>query len=300
MARRLSAVLVLAAVSRLAAGALTGNDSVPLYKNANASVDDRIADLLKRMTIEDKTAQLLQADLSSWMNITTGAFTTSALEWSMKYRAGQMYAGQTTSWELLSSGIKLAQDYLVHNTTLGIPTFVQCEGIHGLVAPNATIFNSPIGQACSWNPELVEVMAKAIAKESSALGVNQLFAPLGDLARELRYGRVEETYGEVGDVTHTPGLSRMALAHFVIGFVSCRRDGLFLRQGASVRQGGVNREALCRLCHSGAGHQYRSRPRRTEGAVHHVFAFLQARHHRRRRLRDHVGIPLLRWRPGRC
>lgn len=61
---------------------------------------------------------------------------------------------------------------------------------------NATIFNSPIAYACSFNTELVEKMAGAIAQEALALGVNQLFAPLGDLARELRFGRVEETFGE--------------------------------------------------------------------------------------------------------
>lgn len=65
-------------------------------------------------------------------------------------------------------------------------------------ADNATIFNSPIAHACSWNPALVEEMAAAIAKESRAVGVNQLFAPVADLARELRHGRVEETYGEDG------------------------------------------------------------------------------------------------------
>ena len=69
-------------------------------------------------------------------------------------------------------------------------------GIHGFLIGNATIFNSPIGQACSWNRSQISEMAKQIATEAKALGVSQLFAPLADLARELRYGRVEETYGE--------------------------------------------------------------------------------------------------------
>jgi beta-glucosidase len=78
----------------------------------------------------------------------------------------------------------------------GIPTFTQSEGIHGLLALNATIFNSPIAFACSWNLELIEKMANVIGTESLALGVNQIFAPVVDLARELRFGRVEETFGE--------------------------------------------------------------------------------------------------------
>jgi beta-glucosidase len=78
----------------------------------------------------------------------------------------------------------------------GIPTFIQSEGLHGFLAVNATIFNSPIAMACAFNPKLVEKMANAIADEALALGVNQLFAPVVDLARELRFGRVEETFGE--------------------------------------------------------------------------------------------------------
>lgn len=63
---------------------------------------------------------------------------------------------------------------------------------------NATIFNSPIAHACSFNPELVGEMGLVIAQEALALGINQIFAPVVDLARELRFGRVEETYGEDG------------------------------------------------------------------------------------------------------
>ncbi|KAH8879931.1 glycoside hydrolase [Thozetella sp. PMI_491] len=173
-----------------------GQASVPVYKNARAPVEDRISDLLSRMTIEDKAAQLVQGDISNWINTTDGSFNASGLAWNMKYRASQFYVGYPTNWTTLSHGIKIAQDYLQHNTTLGIPALVQSEGIHGFLMPNATIFNSPIGQASSWNPGLVQEMAKAIAQEALALGVNQLFTPLGDLARELRYGRVEESYSE--------------------------------------------------------------------------------------------------------
>lgn len=82
-------------------------------------------------------------------------------------------------WEWLLNGIKVAQDYLLQNTTLWIPALVQSEGIHGFRVGNATIFNSPIGYACSWNPGLVQKMGAMIAKESLALGMNQLYAPLG-------------------------------------------------------------------------------------------------------------------------
>ncbi|KAI0169242.1 glycoside hydrolase family 3 protein [Hypoxylon sp. FL1284] len=173
-----------------------GNDSTPLYKDPTAPVEDRVSDLLSRMTIEDKTAQLVQGDLRNWIDTTDGSLNETGLEWSMRSRAGSFYVGIAIPWKMLADGVKLGQEYLMQNTTLGIPAWVQSEGIHGFLIPNATIFNSPIAHACSFNPGLVEKMAKAIAQEARALGVNQIFGPLADLARELRFGRVEETFGE--------------------------------------------------------------------------------------------------------
>ncbi|KAF6836660.1 glycosyl hydrolase family 3 [Colletotrichum musicola] len=174
----------------------TTNSSSPIYKDPKASIDDRVSDLLKRMTIEEKTAQLLQADIRDYLNLTDGRFNESGLVWAAEHRANSIWTGLYSTVDKISHGAKLAQDYFVHNTTLGIPAFIQSEGIHGFLALNATIFNSPIAHGCSWNPILIEKMAKVIAVESKALGVNQIFAPVVDLARELRFGRVEETYGE--------------------------------------------------------------------------------------------------------
>lgn len=177
------------------------------YRDPNASVDDRVADLLSRMTIEEKTAQLVQGDFSNWINTTSNAFNSTGLAWNMANRAGQFYVGYAVPQPWIAEGVRKAQDYLVKNTTLGIPAFVQTEGIHGLLIGNATVFNSPIAQASSWNTELIEQMARIIADESKAIGVNQIFAPLADLARELRFGRVEETYGEdphlVGEMAYS-------------------------------------------------------------------------------------------------
>jgi beta-glucosidase len=189
---------LIAASLLLAIAGADNSKSTPLYKNPKASVDDRVADLLKRMTIEEKTAQLIQGDISNWINTTTNEFNATGLAWNMANRAGQFYVGYPIDQQWINEGVKKAQDYLMHNTTLGIPALVQSEGIHGFLVGNATIFNSPIAQACSWNPTLLKKMGAAIAQEALALGVNNIFAPLGDLARELRYGRVEETFGEDG------------------------------------------------------------------------------------------------------
>ncbi|KAH3045339.1 hypothetical protein KXW01_009528 [Aspergillus fumigatus] len=186
-------LLLLQLVSILSTGQAA---STPLYKDPSAPVDDRVRDLIGRMTIEDKMAQLMQGDITNWMNSTSGAFNYTGLVENMKMKAGSFYVGYPVPWDWIATNVKRAQDYLMQNTTLGIPALVQTEGIHGFLIGNATIFNSPIAYGCSFNRELVQEMAKYVAQEARTLGVTQLFAPVVDLARELRFGRVEETFGE--------------------------------------------------------------------------------------------------------
>ncbi|KAL1962591.1 hypothetical protein VTN77DRAFT_9384 [Rasamsonia byssochlamydoides] len=193
----------------LLAGVEASNNSAsttPPYKNPHLPVEERVADLLGRMTIEDKMAQLMQGDITNWMNPTTGEFNYSGLVENMQTKAGMFYVGYPISWEWLTTNIQRGQNYLLENTTLGIPALVQTEGIHGFLIGNATIFNSPIGYGSSWNRDLVRKMGQIIAQEARALGVTQLFAPLADLARELRFGRVEETTSEdpylAGEITY--------------------------------------------------------------------------------------------------
>ncbi|PGH12228.1 hypothetical protein AJ79_04408 [Helicocarpus griseus UAMH5409] len=183
------------------ASSLSTDNRNAVYRDASQPVEARVSDLVSRMTIEDKMAQLMQGDLANWLNTTSGTFNYSGLVDNMKYKAGSFYVGHPISWDDLTENIKRGQDYLVENTTLGIPALVHSEGIHGFLIGNATIFNSPIGYGCSWNRKLVNKMAALIAQESLALGVNQLFAPVVDLAREMRYGRVEESISEDGYLT---------------------------------------------------------------------------------------------------
>ncbi|KAF9635409.1 putative glycoside hydrolase family 3 protein [Lasiodiplodia theobromae] len=193
----LSAAVVAAAVAAVAnAQNLTTNGTAPLYKNPSAPVEDRVQDLLSRMTLQEKVAQLIQGDITNFINATTGEFNASGLVWNMEWRAGQIWTGYPIPQQTIAEAGKIAQDYLLHNTTLGIPALLQNEGIHGVSYFNSTIFNSPIAHACSFNTELIGEMADIIAEEALALGINQIFAPVVDLARELRFGRVEETYGE--------------------------------------------------------------------------------------------------------
>ena len=82
----------------------------------------------------------------------------------------------------------------MENTTLGIPALIQSEGQHGFTN-NGTIFPSPGGLAASFNRALVQSVATAVSNEVEGLGIQHYFAPVLDLGRELRWGRIEENYG---------------------------------------------------------------------------------------------------------
>ncbi|KAF3932214.1 Beta-glucosidase [Dactylellina cionopaga] len=227
--------LLLAAVQLIHAAPQSGPLADALYKDASASIEDRVADLLPRMTLDEKIGQLMQGDMSNWLNINTGAYNRTALEANFVYKQGSFYVGFPIPWDWMFDNIKRGQKYLVEETRLGIPAFVQTEGIHGFLLPNATIFNSPIGFGCSFNPDLVQKAADVIGKEAAAFGVSQLFAPLSDLARELRFGRVEECNSE------DAFLAAEISTALVKGFQN-RKVSAMLKHfvGASGPEGGVN------------------------------------------------------------
>lgn len=113
------------------ATALPANSSVPanaIYKNPKATVDDRIADLISRMTLEEKVGQVMQGDISNWLNVTDGTFNRTGLVDSMSYKTGQFYIGYPVPWEWVARETLRGQKYLVEETRLGIPALVQTEG----------------------------------------------------------------------------------------------------------------------------------------------------------------------------
>lgn len=172
----------------------------PLYKNPNAPIEDRIKDLLPRMTIEEKVAQIIQGDINGWMDMTDAKDNTlthnaTGLANMMKYKAGSIWAGYSATEEKLAYAVTVGQKYLMENTTLGIPAMFQSEGLHGFTN-NGTIFPSPLSMACSFNTDLVRKVAAAVTNEAEPFGISQIFAPVVDLSRELRWGRVEENFGE--------------------------------------------------------------------------------------------------------
>ena len=98
--------------------------------------------------------------------------------------------------EKVAQCAEAADHYLRTQTRLGIPAIQIAECLHGQMALGATIFPQTIGLGSTWNPSLVKQMSSAIAQEATQAGVRQALSPLFDLARDPRYGRVEECYGE--------------------------------------------------------------------------------------------------------
>lgn len=151
------------------------------YKDPNASIDERVEDLLGRMTLEEKIAQMNMNGIGEYRQLPHGAGVVESPFISVQEIAR------------MSSETKR---YARENTRLGIPPIQIGECLHGQLAMGATIFPQAIAQGSTWNPALVERMASVIALEASASGVDQALSPLFDLAREPRYGRTEECYGE--------------------------------------------------------------------------------------------------------
>ena len=166
------------------------------YKNPELSVAERVADLLSRMTIEEKVAQL--------MGVWNGGiedFGEEILNDPSKMK--EIFGNGCNSVHPSSLGIRETvelrnriQKYLVEETRLGIPTIFVDEGQHGLMRPNSTVFPQAIGMACSWNPILFEKIYSIVAHEMRSRGTHHALSPVIDVCRDPRWGRVEETYGE--------------------------------------------------------------------------------------------------------
>lgn len=166
------------------------------YQNPDISVEERVADLLSRMTLEEKikqTDQYLSYDFAAARQMEK----IEAIDWeALKKCTGGMSVG---SIQLRGSNPKMAnelQRYAIEETRLGIPFLFSEEALHGFFDRSATCFPQQIGLAGTFQPELGKQMGSAIATEARAYGVHETFSPVMDLTRDPRYGRVEESFGE--------------------------------------------------------------------------------------------------------
>jgi len=164
----------------------------PLYKNPEAPVEQRIKDLLSRMTVEEKAAQM---DMLSANDILDGADKLN--EEQTRYYIDSMCIGSIHDFYPKTAAIANAvQKRAIENSRLGIPVIFIEEALHGYQGAGATTFPVPIGNSCTWDTTLIYNIGRAVASEARAHGVHFVLGPNLDLAREIRWGRVEETFGE--------------------------------------------------------------------------------------------------------
>jgi beta-glucosidase len=168
---------------------------VPLYKNPQANIDQRVDDLLSRMTVDEK-AQQLRCLWQGRMTLDSGGAYDPA-------KASAVLANGIGGIGPIDMDVdkevaerNAIQRYLVEQTRLGIPAMFHDEACHGFRDIGASSFPVPIGLACSWDPALTEKIYTAIAAEMRARGVSQALAPIVDIDRDPRWGRTDETMGE--------------------------------------------------------------------------------------------------------
>jgi beta-glucosidase len=193
--------------------------ATPLYKQADAPVEDRINDLLQRMTIDEKIGQV--SCPMGWEMYTK---TKKGVVASEKYKTMMQNAPIGSFWAVLradpwtqktlenglsaeegAQAINALQKYALTQTRLGIPVLFAEECPHGHMAIDATVFPTSLSQASTWNADLIYHMGEAIALETRAQGANVGYGPVLDIARDPRWSRVEETFGEDPVLTATLG-----------------------------------------------------------------------------------------------
>jgi beta-glucosidase-like glycosyl hydrolase len=183
------------------------NDAAPVYKNPSAPVAARVEDLLKRMTLEEKVAQIR----GIWQNKSDildadGNFDAAKASAVLPNGIGEIsrpsdfkgtnITGRGRKTRDATTLINTIQHWAVEHTRLGIPILFHEEGLHGAVVVDGTSFPQAIALASSWDPDLVRRVDAVTGRELAARGISQVLAPVVDVARDPRWGRIEETFGE--------------------------------------------------------------------------------------------------------
>lgn len=184
------------------------------YKNQLLPINERVEDLLSRMTLEEKVAQMfaVNTELKDLIKIKPdGSFNITLLKDSLNNGIGQITrisetkGGQSQTSDKASEPLtpyenavlsNTLQKFFIEETRLGIPAIFHEESLHGLAAAHSTNFPQPIAMAGTFNPDLIERAYSVMAKEARLRGAHQVLSPVLDIARDPRWGRVEETYGE--------------------------------------------------------------------------------------------------------
>ncbi len=172
------------------------------YKDPNLIIDKRVADLIGKMTIEEKVAQMIGiwGQKNAILVDENGGLHIEDLIKNYPDGIGQIGRLSDTTPTLgakeMAELANKIQKLFVEKTRLGIPVIIHEECLHGLAGKEATSYPQPIGLASTFNPELVEEIYTAIAEDARTRGAHQALTPVVDVARDPRWGRVEETFGE--------------------------------------------------------------------------------------------------------
>ena len=209
-------ILLLAALVAFSACSKT-----PAYRNAGLSPERRTANLIRRMTVEEKLGQLicpLGWPMYEKTSDSTATWSQEYVKFIQEQYGGMLWAtfradpwtGKTLATGLspraAAAAYNALQHYAVDSTRLGIPVLLAEEAPHGHMAIGTTVFPTGIGMAASWDPALLEEVGRSISEELRAVGAGIGYGPVVDLAREPRWSRVEETFGE--DVFLTTEMAR--------------------------------------------------------------------------------------------
>jgi beta-glucosidase len=199
----------LAALTLVLAPILPAGEPAPLYRDASRPVPERVEDLLKRMTLEEKVAQMITV-WNSKPTVMDAQLQIDPVKFRAQYPNGLgQFARPSDARGPASPRVEKGRDprqtvelvnavqrYAVTQTRLGIPVLFHEEGLHGYAAPGATSFPQAIALASSWDPALVREVNAVTAREIRARGVHLALTPVVDIARDPRWGRFEETFGE--------------------------------------------------------------------------------------------------------
>ncbi len=174
------------------------------YKDPLLPVEKRVADLLSRMTLQEKAAQMLCVWQKKAETLVDADGNFDLKKAKAAFKAGNGLgqvgrpsdAGKGKGPRAMAELTNAIQKFFVENSRLGIPVIFHEECLHGHAAPGATSFAQPIGLGATFDTELVEKLFSMTAEEARCRGTHQALTPVVDVARDPRWGRVEETYGE--------------------------------------------------------------------------------------------------------
>lgn len=166
------------------------------YQNAELTIEERLDDLLPRMTMEEKLHQVDQYAMGEFVVKDEAGKPIDIDEEALARIAGNMSLGSIQARNVGPELTNKLQKYAIEKTRLGIPFLLSEEALHCYTDAKATCFPQQIGLAATFDPEWGYKMGRAIATEARSYGISETFSPVMDLARDPRYGRTEETYGE--------------------------------------------------------------------------------------------------------